>query len=66
MIIIQCFIMWIARNKDGKITLYDSKPYLDKDIGKWRGNQFGYRCWSMPSFIYPEVTFENSPKKLKL
>lgn len=57
--------MWIARDKDGKVTLYDSKPCLDEDIEKWQGNQFGYRCWSMPSFICPEITFENSPREVE-
>ena len=64
--------LWIARQEWGDLYLYLSEPYFD---GKW-----GRECWTvkidapqfpngsrskeLPSYLYPEITFENSPKKL--
>ena len=55
----------IARHPDGKIGLYKGMPI-------WSIGKFGYN-WNYGGFIgyldsseFPEVTFENSPKKIKI
>ena len=52
--------MWIARDKDGCLYIYTSKPkrgkrYFEDTDGFYRSIQPGE---------YPEVTWENSPKEL--
>ena len=67
--------MWIARNEDlkldGKIlekgSLYVSvnKPHIENDpLRKWwcATGDYGY----LPSSLFPEITFDNSPKKIKI
>ena len=54
---------WIARDKDGDIALYYEKPTLDRLEEFWCNAPFGMRLsinW------FPEVTFENSPQKVKI
>lgn len=54
--------LWIARDQDGDLNIYDSEPvkilwwlfYRRKKCGYIQDNEF------------PEVTWENSPQKVKL
>lgn len=56
--------LWIARDKDGELYLYPSKPrkrdyrftcgYVYEDYINLDGDEF------------PEVTFENSPQEVEL
>jgi hypothetical protein len=56
--------LWIARDKDGMLYLYEEKPnlaysnapYFDADSG----------CYDLPIGLFPEVTFENSPQEVEL
>lgn len=53
--------LWIARNKDGYLRLWKNKP-------KRGENNFmhGFKVADLYSFLYPEVTWENSPKQVEL
>ncbi|MDE7180077.1 MAG: hypothetical protein K2N88_02630 [Muribaculaceae bacterium] len=66
--------LWIARQEWGDLSIYLCKPYYD---GKWGRENWtvgmdapvfpdGSRSMSLPSYLYPEITFENSPQKLEL
>lgn len=52
--------MWIARDKCGSISIYTDEPikYIDRFVP--------YDCdgCRLNSDMFPEVTFENSPKEL--
>jgi len=53
--------VWIARDKDGELCLYKSKP--------WKcGQCFDFDKLFMPldEDMYPEITWENSPKEFEL
>lgn len=53
--------MWICRDADGSLALYEREPNLV--VGQvWTG---GCSIWLNPS-EYPEVTFENSPMEVEL
>lgn len=58
--------LWIARNKDGSLTLFENEPYYHDIQGFW------YDVFEMPiaddlkSTLFPEVTFENSPREVEL
>lgn len=65
--------MWVCRDKDGSLWIYDKKP----EIKTWHGvgvigwgdnpfekSRFSYRI-PFPD-VLPEVTFENSPIEIKL
>ena len=59
---------WIARDKDETLWIFEEYPikkenifYPTEDI---TGRLTYYR--SMPTNIFPEVTFENSPQEVEL
>ena len=67
--------LWIARKEDLKLdgitlekgSLYVSvnKPHMETDsLRKWwcATGDYGY----LPSSLFPEITFDNSPKKIKI
>ena len=53
--------LWIARDCDGSLALYEKEPKLVVDQ-IWTG---GCSIWISPE-EYPEVTFENSPQEVEL
>lgn len=56
---------WIARDKDGMLYLYDSKPYLPSDNASYYDSANGH-YYDLPNDWFPELTFENSPKMVGL
>lgn len=54
---------WIARDKNGNLFIYKDCPNRCKLSGHFRtiGEYFHISC-----HLFPEVTFENSPQKVKL
>lgn len=54
--------VWIARDKDNKLYLYEDKPFVVD--GKRFESYSCYDCWRISEKLYPEITFENSPKQL--
>lgn len=56
-------VLWIARDKDNCLFLY-SKPPI-KNFNSYRYNSDDeLNSTEIPENLYPEVTFENSPKQL--
>ena len=54
--------LWIARNKNGDLWLYKDKPTLSMSGKAFTSGIFG----DFFSIDIPEVTFENSPQKVKI
>ena len=54
--------LYIARDKDGMLTLFPCKPYCSKS-GVWYGETDG-RELVLKKTLFPEVTFENSPQRV--
>lgn len=62
--------LWIARDKDGSLYLYNYEPRKNKiserftciikPNGKWSEE------YKLNSYLFPEVTFENSPQEVEL
>ncbi len=57
--------LWIARDKEGYITLHEERPF--NNSGMW----FSYNNSNLPYIriyqeAFPEVTFENSPQEVEL
>lgn len=59
--------IYIARDKDGTLAIYDGKPIHDEEFDTFTcdddGN--GYLVDYVNMDLYPEVTYENSPVELK-
>ena len=55
--------MWIARDKNGALHLFEEKPSLRYQ--RWWGKTTIYEC-QIDTSLYPEVTFENSPMEVEL
>ena len=55
--------LWIARERIGDVWFYKEKPLYNMEKGKFEGDLI---LISMDDDIFPEVTFENSPKRVEL
>ena len=57
--------LWIARDKDGTLSVTDEKPILSISKSCWLTPAVA-ECLFIDCELFPEVTFENSPKKVEL
>jgi hypothetical protein len=58
--------LWIARDKEGYLTLFENKPYYN-DIGGFWDDVFEMPIADyLKSTLLPEVTFENSPQEIEI
>ena len=55
--------VWIARDKDGTLSLFKNKPILDID-NAWYCRDDDEDFSIVNNDMFPELTFENSPKQL--
>lgn len=55
--------LWIARDKDGELFLYEDKPYLHNNIFYSSSCNGSIR---LKRNLFPEVTFESGPKQVEL
>ena len=56
--------MWIARNVDNTLVLFQSKPILNNEV-MW-DEILNEDYMFISEYLYPEVTFENSPKPVEI
>ena len=61
------FKLWIARDKDGTLTVFSERPIL-KDNEYWAAPYNGTAEMDIAEneYYYSELTFENSPQQLEL
>lgn len=61
--------LWVARDKDGILRLFETKPFLninnnwDSDDNYWDSDD---NYFVIDENKFPEVTFENSPQQVEL
>ena len=55
--------LWIARDLDGELKLYDNQPMI---INEWFVPQRGFDSLELDEQLFPEVTFENSPQEIEI
>lgn len=55
---------WVARNTDDTLVLFQSKPILNDDLD-WE-EVLNEDYMFIPDNLYTEVTWENSPQRIKL
>lgn len=56
--------MWIARNMDNTLVVFQSKPILKNELTWVEILNEDYMF--IPEYLYPEVTFDNSPQEVEL
>ena len=56
-------VLWIARDKDNSLFIYSKKPIKDYNFYKYDIEDV-LDSTLIPEELYPELTFENSPKQL--
>ena len=57
--------LWIARDKNGDLSLVNEKPILSVSQKRWLTSS--YADWIfLDSEMFQEVTFENSPQEVEL
>ena len=55
--------LWIGRDRTSILKLYDNKPKFDK---RKQEITFIGGYYEINSNLFPEVTFDNSPQKVKI
>ena len=55
---------WIARDKDGSLSIFKNEPFLS--VGGWKVIGGDEMLFISDSDSFPEITYENSPKKVKI
>lgn len=58
------FKLWVARDKDKKLYLYDSKPKRDCDCGAWCSD-LSCVC-VISSSLFPDLTWEDEPIEVEM
>ena len=62
--------LWVARDKDGGLYLYNYEPCKNKISGRFtcciKPNGEWSEEYELNSHLLPEVTFENSPQEVEL
>ena len=56
--------LWIARDRDGDLRIFNQKPYSENGIFRTKNNDDCYIFIENNKFL--EVLFENSPQKIKI
>lgn len=56
-------VAWVARDYHGELYLYKKKPKL---YGCLYSVCYNSSFVKLPEMLLPEITFENSPKRVKL
>lgn len=57
--------VWIARDKDGTLAIFKNKPIMDY-YNSWYCEDADDDFSIIDKNMFPELTFENSPKQLIL
>lgn len=58
--------MWIARNPDECLCMFDGKPVYSKGLGMWITGVINDHSAELPEEWFPEITFNNSPQEIEL
>lgn len=56
-------VLWIARDKDNSLFIYSKEPIKNYNSYIYAPGD-DLNSVSIPEELYPELTFENSPKQL--
>ena len=56
--------LWVARNKDNTVVLFQSKPILNNNQ-EW-DEILNEDFMLIPEYLFPEITFENSPQEIEI
>ena len=60
--------MWICRNYNGSLALFEDEPEYDDEWDWWNPSRTSSQ--NVPVYLnmmlFPEVTFENSPMEVEL
>jgi hypothetical protein len=56
----------VARDKNGDIYMFNNNPKRVNDEEIFLNSTYDGLCTELDSSLFPEITWENSPKKIKL
>lgn len=54
--------LWIARNANGSLFMYEKKPRRCHDLKTWQSGRF---C-QMPKHLFPDLTWEDEPIEVEI
>jgi hypothetical protein len=56
--------LWIAKDLSEELILFKEQPSYNNRIKMWMGG--GLPIGKLNGYSFPELTFENSPKRIKI
>lgn len=59
--------MWIARDEDGSLNIYEHKPQKSEGDGEWSVFEIHAKYWTLDEDLFPEVQWSDpEPRELVL
>lgn len=60
--------LWIARDRDGSLNIYNNKPKFKEETGEFYfADKFPNRWFGcLDDNMFQEITWENSPREIEL
>ena len=58
--------LWIARDFFGSLCAYTTEPTYNNTTKDWSYDYDNGTLFILDNRLFPEVTFENSPRKIKI
>ena len=60
-------VMWIARDRNGRLCAYNHKPYKDNSDGVWRPDKMANSYLMLDTADFPEIKWADSePTEVEL
>ncbi len=57
---------WVARDEDNSLYLFKAEPWYNSPREYWDDHLMSIGCFSMPSELFPHITFDNSPLEVTI
>lgn len=58
--------MWVARDKDGSLWLYTSKPNRQCKVYRWTSENVLFTSMRLCEDIFPSLKWDNEPVEVKI
>lgn len=54
---------WVARDEDGHLFMYSTKPERDEALQVWIGR---YADFDLRDYLFPDLTWDSEPEEVEL
>lgn len=54
---------WVARDEDGHLFMYSTKPERDEALQEWMGR---YANFDLRDYLFPDLTWDDDPQEVEI